>query len=630
MKSLSLQRRLKQTQHYHFIDVNEKLLKANEFNNQDENNFSAGSILIAIVALSCAIILVLLGITVYVCGRRGFQNFRQNNNNNNTHINGRIQYLTRNHNSLNSIKLTNEKVNWKNILNSESNTVHINSNCDNESYNPHVLPTPTMTLYPNKSILIDKDSESVLRYHLNSNESTILNNENNPYVDQTDSVHLKSIIIGQNQFKHRRPQQEQQDYQTNHEGYTTFLPLSERSSSNCHPNYTTLPLEANHSSYVSMPISLLSNDEFKQNCEKGWTLSGCILPQYNQYEQKIISFINSNEYSKQSHERKHSEEHKFDGQSNPSKVNNDNLTVTPILSVHTSTTNTNAAADNNINSTDTTDMVNSNIITNNKTNAIPFTQSLKMKKSHKLQFDDSFNLVNNHVDNNLVDCTLNKKHAKSLNEMNHLKTARSWEYIVIPEIDQPLSPLSSNIMDHNITKEQQHKASWIPIASSKLSTISSVQKPIIHDMNHDSSDNQPLNNTDSSKYITNKNSTHLQTFHQPVNSNSSILHLYNAQNIPDYNSSRITTNQPIMDEQINQSNDKFNLYSQGQSITPVNLIDLMDKRICCTKSCDCGKITNNSLMNHSQYPMNMMNLQHPYSDQEQNNQNNSPVTTDFV
>lgn len=43
-----------------------------ELTGPDNSLVSAGAILVAIVALSCAIILVLLGITVYLCGHKGF------------------------------------------------------------------------------------------------------------------------------------------------------------------------------------------------------------------------------------------------------------------------------------------------------------------------------------------------------------------------------------------------------------------------------------------------------------------------------------------------------------------------------------------------------------------------------
>ncbi|KAF8572071.1 hypothetical protein P879_00630, partial [Paragonimus westermani] len=62
-------------------------IKLPETVNTENGLVSAGAILVAIVALSCAIILVLLGITVYLCGRRGvglrracsYNRSRQNN-----------------------------------------------------------------------------------------------------------------------------------------------------------------------------------------------------------------------------------------------------------------------------------------------------------------------------------------------------------------------------------------------------------------------------------------------------------------------------------------------------------------------------------------------------------------------
>ncbi|CAH8506668.1 unnamed protein product [Schistosoma turkestanicum] len=79
-------------------------------------------------------------------------------------------------------------------------------------------------------------------------------------------------------------------------------------------------------------------------------------------------------------------------------------------------------------------------------------------------------------------------------------------------------------------------ASWIPIASRKRSSVSSVQKPIAHEMNHDSSDHQTLNNTDPSKYTILRYSTHLQILHQPNNYDSSKLYFHDAQNVSDYTS----------------------------------------------------------------------------------------------
>ncbi|VDP88358.1 unnamed protein product [Schistosoma mattheei] len=72
-----------------------------------------------------------------------------------------------------------------------------------------------------------------------------------------------------------------------------------------------------------------------------------------------------------------------------------------------------------------TDTINS-IMNNNNNNKIDpnyFTQSLKLKKSEK--FDNSMNLLNASMNDD-------NKHDHNSNEINQLKTARSWEYIVIP------------------------------------------------------------------------------------------------------------------------------------------------------------------------------------------------------
>ncbi|VDP06403.1 unnamed protein product, partial [Schistosoma mattheei] len=294
IKSLNLHRRFKDNQYYSLMNDHEKLMKTNEFHNYDENNpLNTSSILVAIVALSCAIILVLLGITVYVCGRRGFQSFRYHHNNNTTTTtttnnnnsssssrNGRMQYLLRNHNSLNNIKLTDDKFNWKNILNSKYYTNHNNNN--------------NTILYPNKSIINNQ-------YH--SNQSILFNNENNPYIDQFSNISLKSILIEENNSLKNK--------QKNHENYTTFLPFNEYTS--YRNDQKTLPIiNDKQSIYLTMPINNNNNnDELKQNYEKYWIINkqdsnNYTLPQYNQYEQHISNsnstLINTNlDYLQQSH-----------------------------------------------------------------------------------------------------------------------------------------------------------------------------------------------------------------------------------------------------------------------------------------------------------------------------------------
>ncbi|CAL8093562.1 unnamed protein product [Calicophoron daubneyi] len=65
-------------------------MKISDSNSSENGYVSAGAILVAIVALSCAIILVLLGIAVYLCGRKGlrlrgpyhYQNGQRNNTDN--------------------------------------------------------------------------------------------------------------------------------------------------------------------------------------------------------------------------------------------------------------------------------------------------------------------------------------------------------------------------------------------------------------------------------------------------------------------------------------------------------------------------------------------------------------------
>ncbi|CAH8563853.1 unnamed protein product [Heterobilharzia americana] len=398
-KSLTLHRRFKDGQHS--TDDQGKMMRINEFPNSQEDNFiSAGSILVAIVALSCAIILVLLGITVYVCGRRGFHTFRCYNNTNNCNSNDRTQYLTRNHNSINSIqKLSNEKINWKTIFNSNLNTTHNNNNSSNN------IHTSNITLYPNKSILIDKDNGNLLQYHIDSNDPTILNNEED-YTDRhTESVHLTPLIIEQNQhcYHHHHHQEQPQSY---HEGYTTFIPLSERST-----NYTTLPTEeTKHSIYIPLPLSFMSSDRLKENYEKHWTLKDySSSPQTNQ---KLISFITSKGYHSQ--EKQKDEE---DGGRKHELIDQSKVIPFQLTTVNVTT------------STDNKDIVNNSY--QDKITHGCFTQSLKLKKLDKSQSSgDSLEIIR-------PDCSLNNQHSDYPNSENQIRTARSWEYIFIPHISQP-------------------------------------------------------------------------------------------------------------------------------------------------------------------------------------------------
>ncbi|KAF6772718.1 hypothetical protein AHF37_07919 [Paragonimus kellicotti] len=141
---------------------------------------SAGAILVAIVALSCAIILVLLGITVYLCGRRGvglrracsYNRSRQNNCNEMS----RSGLDTFKSNSLLAKDLNHEQ--------SRSNTA---------------------TVYPDP-IIYDPGSGTLLRCQFGSLSPTP--GGNNPEFTDQKRIRVTSPIT--------------------HEGYTTCVPVGER------------------------------------------------------------------------------------------------------------------------------------------------------------------------------------------------------------------------------------------------------------------------------------------------------------------------------------------------------------------------------------------------------------------
>ncbi|XP_018649494.1 cadherin-related [Schistosoma mansoni] len=661
---------LKDQPYYHQLinnnnNNNEKLIKINEINNQGENSITTGSILIAIVALSCAIILVLLGIIIYVCERRGFQNFCSNHhitntnttinsnihNNENNHddsrLNNPMQYLLHNHHSFNNnnnIKLIDKKFHWKNILNSEY------SNNNNN----------ITTLYPNKSILIDNHNhnDKLFNYYYHSNNSIQFNHEKNQYIDPSNHLPIKSniliennqlndhdhennnqyidpsnhlpfksnILIENNPFNHDHEKNQYIDPSNNIPFQSILIENNRLNHDRDHDNtkeYTTLPL--NEKQYW-----ILKNDEYT-------------LP--NQYEQKILSFIHNNHQEKLSRQQQQQQQQHDNDQQN--------LNMKSTISMNTSTidfiTNTTISSNSNNNNitmvTATDNMMNSSMISNNnKMNPIYFTQSLKLKKSNTP-------IVNNQ-NHNISNDPLNNHY----NERNPLKTSRSWEYIVIPHNNnQSLSPLSSIKGKHNKPQEQQQEASWISnnqtIPSNKSTTILSPQESTIHHIGNCLSDNQSFTTTcttnttattttmmtmsttptvTSSKYTDytaiEQNSNHLKTFNKQYHTNLSVLYLNNSKNI-------IDSNQLNHKQQIN-----------NQSFIPINLIELGDQQLYDMKSYPCD----HSIMNDSRYPSvsnhsnnsNNNTFIYMINDQQysqshhhhhhQNNDNNSPVSTDFV
>ncbi|KAH8878376.1 Protocadherin-16 [Schistosoma japonicum] len=365
IKSLSLQRRFKENQYQSINDDNWKLHKHNEFLNQDDNSFSTGSILVAIVAL------------------------------NNQH---------------------------KSI-----NQFH----------------SPNFTLYPNKSILLDKYNETTYQPINSLNDSSIFINNENQYIDQIDKLQLKSILI--------------ENTQQSNDHYTNYLSINNNNNNNNNNNKPTLYIS-------SLPTTFLLNDvklKQKNENEKYWTLKNCYtLPQTNQYDQNILSFINLNkkhhhhqqqqqqqqtneeikekenndkeeekeevgeEEEEKEEEENSSPQHSF--KNNQVKTPSDDIMMKSILSVNNN--------QNHINVIDTTNIMNSSIRSNNKTSLNCFKQ---------LQYDNSTcklsnALIDNKNNNNLLNYTLNNEHIDSLNEVNHMKSTRSLEYIVIPHNNEKI------------------------------------------------------------------------------------------------------------------------------------------------------------------------------------------------
>ncbi|CAH8543435.1 unnamed protein product [Schistosoma rodhaini] len=580
---------LKDQSYYHQLinnnnNNNEKLIKINEINNQ--------------------------GIIIYVCERRGFQNFCSNhhitntnttinrnihnndNNHDDSHLSNPMKYLLHNHHSFNN----NNKKNYNNIT----------------------------TLYPNKSILIDNHNnhtnhnDKCLNYYYHSNNSIQFNHDNNQYIDQSNHLPYKSILIENNPLNDHDHENNQYIDPSNNIPFQSIL--IENNQLNDHDNnnnkeYTTLPL--NEKQYW-----ILKNDEYT-------------LP--NQYEQKILSFIHNNHQEKLSRQQQQQQQHDNDQQ---------NLNIKSTISMNSSTidfiTNTTISSNHNTMVTITDNNMSSSMINNNKKmNPIYFTQSLKLKKLNtSINNNQNHNDINNDPLNNHV------------NERNPLKISRSWEYIAIPHNNQSLSPLSSIKGKHNKPQEQQQKASWTSnnqtIPSNKSTTILSPQESTIRHTGNCLSDNQSFttictNTTTtttatttsttatvtSSKYIDyttiEQNSNHLKTFNKQYNTNLSVLYLNNSKNI-------IDSNQLNHKQQIN-----------NQSFIPINLIDLADQQLYNMKSYPCD----HSIMNDSRYPpvsnhSNNINNNNAFiymiNDQQyshshhhhQNNDNNSPASTDFV
>ncbi|VDP73140.1 unnamed protein product, partial [Schistosoma mattheei] len=205
-----------------------------------------------------------------------------------------------------------------------------------------------------------------------------------------------------------------------------------------------------------------------------------------------------------------------------------------------------------------------------------------------------------------------------------------------------LSPLSSN-KDHDKPQEQQHQVSWTSniqtsIPSSKSTTILSPQYTIQHNIGHCLSDNQSfmitstpcITSTSSTLSITSTTSTDttsthtthttnttttttvtssnfsdytiinqypntLQTFNKQSNHNDnlSVFYLNHSTNIIDHYNQSLLLNQ-FNHKQINKSIENCN-----QSITPINLIDFIDKQLNDKKSFKYDIIIDNSIINDS-------------------------------
>ncbi|KAF5406039.1 hypothetical protein PHET_00383 [Paragonimus heterotremus] len=155
-------------------------IKLSEAISTENGLVSAGAILVAIVALSCAIILVLLGITVYLCGRRGvglrracsYNRSRQNNCNE----------MTRS--GLDTFK---------------SNTI-LSKDLNHEQSRSNAA-----TVYPDP-IIYDPGSGTLLRCQFGSLSPTP--GGNNPEFTDQKLIRVTSPIT--------------------HEGYTTCVPVDER------------------------------------------------------------------------------------------------------------------------------------------------------------------------------------------------------------------------------------------------------------------------------------------------------------------------------------------------------------------------------------------------------------------
>lgn len=168
-KPMTIFRRLKGPKH----NSNEKNTKQPELFGSIEDNslIGSGAILIAIVALSCSIILVLLGITVYMCGRRGIC-FRRN-------------HLSPNPPNLHgTLKFPPDKIQWSTTLNSDLDNIN-QLVCQNDSQK--FLSNSTGTIGP--SMLVENESGTVLRCHLSSPNSEP-DSHDNEYGDQ-NSIHHK-------------------------------------------------------------------------------------------------------------------------------------------------------------------------------------------------------------------------------------------------------------------------------------------------------------------------------------------------------------------------------------------------------------------------------------------------------
>ncbi|CAH8850385.1 unnamed protein product [Trichobilharzia szidati] len=455
--------------------------------------------------------------------------------------------------------------------------------------------------------------------------------------------------------------------------------------------------------YIPLQFSpIMLNDQLKQNCEKYWTLkdsnNNYSASAENQYDQRLVSFIASKGYQCLRQVQNQSSEN--DSREEQFEMNDKSIdttvTETNCNTTHTTTTIT-TTANNNTNTNapvETTDIVNSNITSKNT--PAYHTRSLKCKKSDKsLQIMNEICVLPDHLIDTTHNghCTLNNnRHCLSDNSRrsNNLKNSKSCEYICIPHINHSSSPpVSSNRKNRDNTSPRldanvaiftnpndTHKDPWNSLLQTNKATRSLFDSPTTSTVTTSQQTAQMLNSNNTpttskpSDYYTklqqisnNNNTSNLQ---EKIKSNakhlnSSMIYFNNSKNTEDCYS-HYQAPPPVSsciqstEEGKNQSN---------QSITPINLIDLMNDKCgvnYTTTVCKCGgtikdktpntsnnnnsndsnttdNITNNSnhdnngsvihmISNHRHHHLH--HNPHQRNAQHQHQYDNSTIPTDFV